>query len=88
MTGGMTIGMISMRSEITPTAALSWVPEAESGILKIVSIGVIRKTNGSTAIVTITKRLRLNSRTSLRTTDDDPLAAHDVASASSSMSSR
>ena len=64
----MTIGMISISSEITPTAALTWGPEADSGILKIVSIGVIRKTNGSTAIVTITKRLRRNSRTSLRTT--------------------
>jgi hypothetical protein len=68
MTGGMVIGMISMRREITPTAALTWTPEAESGILKMVIIGVIRKMNGNTAIVPITKRLRRNSRTSLPTT--------------------
>ena len=80
--------MISIRSEITPTAALTWGPVADSGILKMVIIGVIRKTNGSTAIVPITKRLRRNSRTSLRTTATIRLQAHVAASTSSSMSSR
>ena len=80
--------MISIRREITPTAALTWGPEAESGILKMVIIGVIRKTNGSTAIVTMTNRLRRNSRTSLRMTATTRASAHDAASTSSSMSSR
>ena len=52
------------------------MPDADSGILKMVTIGVIRKTNGSTAIVPITKRLRRNSRTSLRTTATTRLQAH------------
>jgi hypothetical protein len=60
---------VSIRREITPTAALTWGPEAEAGILKMVIIGVIRKMNGNTAIVPITNRLRRNSRTSLRTTE-------------------
>src|SRR5581483_3219402 len=68
ITGGITIGTISISSDITPTAALTCEPEADSGTLNSVSIGVIRNTNGVTAIVPITKRLRRNSRTSLRTT--------------------
>ena len=42
----------------------------------MVTIGVIRKTSGSTAIVPITKRLRRNSRISLRTTDPTRFEAH------------
>src|SRR5579871_1154954 len=69
MTGGITSGTISIKSDVTPTAAFTWVPEADSGTLKSVMSGVIRKTSGRIAIVEITKRLRRNSRTSLRTTE-------------------
>ena len=57
--------MISIRSEMTPNAARACGGGVDSGTLKMVTIGVIRKTSGSTAIVPITKRLRRNSRTSL-----------------------